>query len=333
MSQLHITDVGICRVDREGRLDQGSDGVMWLPSKRLAVVMDGIGGENGDGSSDISRFEKNLENAQDTPDGIREAFFATCGPPGQSVVVSLWLPSGIDTPSVALLLHAGDCHCFRLRRNGDSPLGMTQLTEGHSLWDTLSIKPTLPPPAAFCQPDETTRSIWSELSHVKAKGDLEYLTEGDKIWSLIKGLEEAYSHNPFFDLLSGTHSDYTTEELRDALFKIIFEYRGFLYCTIGSPPDIVRHVVGSGVGVDVRSGDRFALVSDGIGGEVLTIEEIESILTSEDSASDAARSLVDASKAKNLKIDDRAALVVDVSFRPGEELPHLGGSSSFKLST
>lgn len=339
MPHSYIKDIGLYRVDTSGTVDKGSDGAMWLPSKRLAVVMDGISGDKGDGSSDVDRYAANLELSPDTVAGVRTAFFDTFGPPGQSVAASLWFPPNVDDASTALLLHAGDCHCFRLRSTAGATPQITRLTHGHTIWNTLIRRPPTTS-LAWCEPNEATQAAWQELSHVKVVSDLDDISDREHLKSLIELLASASPSPELLDIPpSKFEESCSTEELRMLLFDIISEYKGSIYCALVSDTDEAKAIVGDGLQVDIQHEDRFLLISDGVD-DVLNEEEIELILSTETSASAAAHRLVHTSQAKNIKIDDRVALVVDLdaSMQPTPEhlkhgMPHPGATKPLRLST
>jgi len=250
--KLYIKDVGVYRVSRYGIVDDGSDGVLWLPEKRLAVVADGISKQGGDGEEDIERFEFELVKFENTRRGIREAFYSTVGFLCESTIVSLWFPEE------EILLH------------------------------------------------------YPEFESVEKSKDLEYLRRKKDILERIHFIRDRMK-NYSFSSSSNEDDGRNHFFLRCSLMSLIRESKSAITFTMHDPEHVARKKIGNGIPVHVKDSDRFALVSDGIYSDVLSLEECLEVLSGASSARDAARDLVQEAQNKKPYWDDRGAVVVDLS--------------------
>jgi serine/threonine protein phosphatase PrpC len=315
LSKLYVSDVGAFRgskiIDDKLYIDEGDDGMLWLPEgnpsvKNFAVITDGIGGIDGEGMKDIERFEKLLAFSRNTRASVREAFFHLCGSEAQSTIASLWLPATFEKRG--MILHAGDSHVLRFRDDV-----VQVLTKEHSVWDSL-----------FDCYGEEIRSIREELEGVYEINDLMKFDDCLRLLHFISVLENVLEV-PSEECTWTSSDEFTSLELHVILFELIDDCKRFFYLSLMSDWEEVRGQIGPGTSVDVRPGDRFVLLTDGIYPDVLSLNEIVDVFQETRlSALEAARNLVFASDEKlnsytqRVKNDDRAAIVLDLTLTPSE---------------
>lgn len=319
MTKLHVSDVGAFRGSKNKEdmlfIDEGNDGMLLLPEnhstvKNFAVITDGVGGMDGNGMHDIDRFEVLLSYVGNTRADVRKAFYALCGYPSKSTIASLWLPQTFNQKG--MILHAGDSHVLRLReKRGYETLEV--LTKEHSIWDKF-----------LEHSNPYLRKMRNQLEAVESPGEMDFLTDKNEIIGLIMELEIELGMD------YKERFDYDIDDCSLTLLHHVLLYRMRMskytfYLYLGDSAEEVRKHIGSGQSVDVRPGDRFVLLTDGIYPDVLYLDEILDVLIkTRDSAKEAARQLVFMSddtidpSGKRIKEDDRAALVMDLSVIPAK---------------
>lgn len=286
-------EIGAYRICREGKIDQGRDGLLWLPvdesredASAVAAVADGIGLE-GEGQAALDDFERCYTWCQH----IRMAVLELLKERHCSTFVGLQLPQTIHEPG--WLISVGDSSAIQVRREGDRVSEVHLLQNPHTfLYYLLEQFPEI---ESFVRRHEQHQQLtFEELDHFY-----------DILKPYLKSAFSLKSHRKAFrKSLRLASVGGNVQQFQDKVFLLFYRLKDFIILDLASSKRDVEQVIGYGKQVYFRPGDDFLLHTDGMD---LSPEAIANILD-QSSPLEAAERLVKASQ----KEDDRAVIVVRV---------------------
>jgi serine/threonine protein phosphatase PrpC len=292
-SELLQYDFGAYRRSEDGKAQEGHDGALVLPEKKILAVADGIGHYDGDGALVVElvrKFAKAGMPLQTLFLAIAEMAQELKGP-FLSTFVGLQLPE--TSRQKGLCIATGDSSAFRIRDNNGSS-SITRLV--------------IPQNMAFL-----LRAEYPELKNVEEQARCGKLSKKEaRRWIkrienfLRKDLKEHERLNrQLEDILFYASQDCSSPALRGHLHNLIYICEKSMNFSLGDSVEVLAKTA-ERKRFGVRKGDRIVLCTDGVvENSTESVRALMELVLKASTAKKAARTIVDSSGIH----DDRAAVV------------------------